>query len=255
MLFKRHNKDNRTSFIISSSKSEEAIIDGISDKDTISTILNNQYKKKILDIAPYHYIVTKDDFFEIKSSDLAHNDNSFLQAFNDDIRILITDENSLHERIDSVANAIAISSAKHSMLIYQSIVFSEYEKTQNEIQALQEICLRAIKLRNLMNPIMSICEHVIGDEIVINNKVVPISNRNGHTKLKLIANKYSFPLESLIEINKHLDPNSLTFTDTIFLPKTTTIIANNRILKAKKDAQFIYDRCNYNLVKEVNLVG
>lgn len=255
MLFKRHNKDNRTNFIISSSNSEDVSVDHILDKDTISTILNNKYKKKILDIAPYHYIITRDDFFEIKSSDLAHNDNSFLQAFNDDIRILITDENSLHERIDSIANAIAISSAKHSMLINQSIIFSEYEKTQDEIKALQEIYLRSIKLRNLINPIMSICEHVIGDEVIINNKVVPISNRNGHTKLKLIANKYSFPLESLIEINKHLDPNSLKFTDTIFIPKTTTIIANDRMIRAKKDAQFIYDRCNYSLEKEVNLVG
>lgn len=255
MLFKRHDKDNRTSFVISSCYAEDMVVGGVMDKDTITTILNNKYKSKILDVAPYHYIITDNDFFEIKSSDLAHNDDSFLQAFNDDIRILLTEEDSLIKNIDSISNAIAIASAKHSMLINKSIIFSEYEKTPEEVKALEEIYLKSIKLRNLISPIMSVCEHVIGDEIVINKKVIPVSNRNGHTKLKLIANKYSLPLQSLIEMNKHLDPDSLTFTDTIFIPQTTTILANDRMIKARKEAQFIYDRCNHNLTREVNLVG
>lgn len=255
MLFRRHTRDYRTKFVISSARSEEAFVQGIADKDTILSILERHYKLKILDTTPYHYIVTKNEFFEVKSTDLAHNDNSFLKTFNDDIRILLVDHKSLEHRIDFISNAIALASAKHSMPIFDSIIYSEYKKTRDEEFALEQICKEAIKKRNVINPIMAIYEHVVEDDIIINKNIVPISNRNGHTKLKFIANKYMIPLEALKKLNGHVNPEALRSTDTIFLPSTIAVSARTRILNAKKEAEFILDRCNYELTKGVDLVG
>ena len=255
MLFRRHTKEYRTKFVISSARSEEAFVQGMTDKDTILSILDKYYIPKILDTTPYHYIVTKKEFFEVKSTDLGHNDNSFLKAFNDDIRILLIDYNSLEHRIEFISDAIAIASAKHSMPIYDSIIYTEYEKTRDEELAINEICLKAIKKRNKINPLMSIYEHVVGDEVVINKNIVPISNRNGHTKLKYIANKYLIPLESLKKLNGHINPESLKFTDTIFLPNTAAISARTKVVNSKKEAEFILDRCSFEITKGVGLVG
>ena len=148
-----------------------------------------------------------------------------------------------------------MASAKHSMPINDSIIYSEYKKTRDEEFALQQICKEAIKKRNTINPIMAIYEHVVEDDIVINKSIVPISNRNGHTKLKFIANKYMVPLEGLKKLNGHIDPESLRSTDTIFLPSTIAVTARTTIINAKKEAEFILDRCNYELTKGVGLVG
>lgn len=255
MLFRRHTRDYRTKFIISSAKSEEALIHGMTNKDTIIYILDKFYTPKILDSAPYHYAVTKNEFFEIKSTDLGHNDKSFLRAFNDDIRILLVDVNSLEYRIDYISSAIAIASAKHCMPIADSVIYSEYNKSRDEEFALKQICIEAIKKRNEINPIMSIYEHVVGEDIIVNKNILPISNRNGHTKLRFIANKYSLPIKSLEDINKHINPESLKFTDTVFLPNTIAISARLKVVDSRKEAQFILDRCNHELMKGVELVG
>lgn len=255
MLFRRHIRDYRTRFVISSARSEEAFVQGMTDKDTIISILDKSYIPKILDTAPYHFAITSKEFFEIKSTDLGHNDNSFLKAFNDDIRILLIDHNSLEHRVDFISSAISIASAKHSMPISGAVIYSEYKKTRDEEFAINKIAVEAIKKRNKINPIMSIYEHVIGDEIIINKNIFPISNRSGHTKLKFIANKYSLPVEALIQINGHVDPESLKFTDTIFLPNTISVSARVQIINSKKEAEFILDRCNFELTKGVGLVG
>lgn len=255
MLYRRHTKEYRTKFIISSIRAEEALVKGMRDVETITSILNNYYQLKILDTAPYHYIVTRDGFFEIKSTDLGHNDNSFLKAFNDDIRILLIDDNFLQNKIEFIAGAIATASSKHSMPIHDSIVYTEYEISSLEDTAMNEIYKLAIKYRNELNPIMSIYEHVVENDIVVNKSIIPASNRNGHTSLKLIANKYMVPLESLKRLNGHVNHESLKFTDTIFLPNTTAISARNQIVNAKKESQFIMDRCRYAISKGVDLVG
>ena len=73
--------------------------------------------------------------------------------------------------------------------------------------------------------------------------------------LKFIANKYMVPLEGLKKLNGHIDPESLRSTDTIFLPSTIAVTARTTIINAKKEAEFILDRCNYELTKGVGLVG
>lgn len=255
MLYRRHTKEYRTRFVISSIRTEEALVKGMRDVDTITSILNRHYELEILDVAPYHYVITEDGFFEIKSTDLAHNDNSFLKAFNDDIRILLINDNFLEDKIEFIANAIAVASSKHSMPIHDSITYTEYEISNSEDSAINKICKLAIKKRNQLNPIMAIYEHVVEDEIVVNKNIIPVSNRNGHTKLKLIANKYMVPLQSLVRINGHINSESLKFSDTIFLPNTVAISARSQIINAKKESQFIMDRCRYAITKGVDLVG
>lgn len=255
MLFRRHTKEYRTKFIISSADSEESFIQGMTDQDTIIQILNKHYESEILDTAPYHYIVTRKGFFEVKPTDLGHNDNSFLKAFNDDIRILLVDNDSLEYRVEFISQAIATAAAKHSMQISGSIIYTRYEKTRDEEYALNEICKLAIKKRNELNPVMSIYEHVVEDEIVINKNILPTSNRNGHTKLKFIANKYLIPLEALKKINGHVNSEALRFSDTIFLPNTIAISARKTIIDFKKESEFIIDRCNSEIKKGVGLVG
>lgn len=255
MLFRRHNKDKRSKFAISSVLSEEAMIKGVTDVEVIKSVLNNFYNDKILDSAPYHYVVTSNGFFKLKSTDLYHNDNSFMEAFNDDIRILLTDDDILQLRIEDIANVIAIASAKHSMIISSNVEYSEYTKNSNELSAITKIINRAILIRNQICPMMSICEHVIDDRVIINEKIYPITNRNGHTKLKFIANKYSLPVEALKELNPHVDSENLKSSDIIFLPKTITIKARLSMINSKKEAEFRYQRCHYSLRKEVDIVG
>lgn len=255
MLFKRHTKEYRTKFVISSADSEETPVKGMTQPEMIQSTLNRRYQPIILDVAPYHYIVTEDNFHEIKSTDLGHNDNSFLQAFNDDIRILLLGDRFLEDKVDFIAEAIAIASAKHSMSIHDSVIYTEYDMSNNEQIAIEKICKAAIKKRNEINPIMSIYEHVVNNEIVVNKSIVPLSNRNGHTKLKFISNRYLVPLESLKLINGHLNAEALSFSDTIFLPNTIAIDARTKIVNAKKESQFIMDRCKNAIEKGVDLIG
>ena len=255
MLFRRHIRDYRTKFVISSARAEKSLIEGITDGEIVKQILNRHYESEILDSAPYHYVITKAGYVELKSTDLGHSDKSFLKAYNEDIRILLADKDSLEHRIEFISDAIALASAKHSMPIWGAIIYSEYEVNRDEEFALKEIAMRAIKKRNKLRPIMCIYEHVIDDEVIVNPNIFPLSNRNGHTKLKFIANKYSIPLSSLRQLNGHVNEDSLNFTDTIFLPNTIAMSAKISILNSKKEAEFIIDRCNFEITEEVGLVG
>lgn len=254
MLYRKYDTEKRSNFIISGEDFEDLkMFDG--DIERIKIVLSQKYKENILDVPPYHFIVTKEGVFEIKSTELAHNDDSFLSAFNDDIRfLLLGDKTLLSYMKNEISKEIASISSKYSMKISNNIIFVS-EDTSNTSQDIAEIEKLSIKLRHDINPIMSVYETVVDNKIITNKDIIMISNRSGLNRLKLYADRFSVPIKTLIELNPHISINELKVTDTIFVPAVVSIAGRLIAAYCNKQSKFIHGKCRYLASKGANVDG
>lgn len=256
MIFRRYDNTKRTAFVICSEENEsDAVLNPENFEQTV-IVLENKYREEILDPAPYHLIVTDHGVESYKSTDLAHADKSYLRAFNHDIKCLLTRDTLLSEKRVQIAESIAKHSAKYALPISGCVEYAKINISIQESEILKDIVCQAIKLRHDINPLLSIFEYVdTCGEVIKNHDIFPMLNSDGYTTLRLFADKYSCPVECLIELNPHIEPDKVRQKDIIFIPNTIAINGANMANVIRKRAQFIYDKSQIILSKGASIDG
>lgn len=254
MLYRKYDFEKRSNFIISD-KDFEDLKNLENDIERIKIILEQKYRKEIMDAPPYHFFVNKNGVFEVKSTELAHNDNTFFKSFNDDIRILLLgDKSLLITMADEISECIAKVSAKYAMKITNNIIYVN-SKNSEEDKIIKNIEKLSIKKRHKINPVTMIYEAVVDDEIIINEKIVALSNRHSFNRLKLYSDRFSIPLNVLRDLNTHVDEEALKISDIIFVPAVIAITGKLKAMNCKKHSEFIYNKCRYLANKEALIDG
>lgn len=241
MLFRKYNVLNRNQIIICPAELED-FSNAEYDDEYIVTILKDKYNNDYFETPPYHYIVSKNAIIQIKHLDLQHNDSGYLKSFNDDIKILLLNDYNIVYQKDNLVELISDLSATYSLNISSSLVYARNHNELSLARGVDDLAIESIKRRNEKKPVMAVSEAVVDGEIIINNSIIPVSNRLNFTTLLHFSNQYSIPIATLNMLNPHLVGRQLVVSDTIFLPKT---VATSGIIEAgiaKKMAQYYYDK-------------
>lgn len=242
MLLTKYNNDKRNLFIICSAENEKLNQYKNLDEQNITNLLKSKYSAdKALDI-PYHYLVTDNKIVELKSTNLIHSDQSILSVYNNDIKILLSDDSAL-ESNEELPKLIAELSEKYSLKISNSIIFIKKNRNKIDDENIDKLSKKSINIRNNNNAIFSIFEAVAYDKIILNEDIIMVNNREGYHDLANFAYKYCIPLNVLSKINPHLKINELYTTDTIFIPKTKALKGKMISINAEREVDYIINEC------------
>lgn len=253
MLLTKYNNDKRNLFIICSAENEKLNQYKSLDEQNITNLLKSKYSAdKALDI-PYHYLVTKNKVVELKSTNLIHSDQSSLSVYNNDIKILLSDDSAL-EFNEELPKLIAELSEKYSLKISDSIIFIKKNKNKNKIddKNIDKLSKKSINIRNNNNAIFSIFEAVAYDKVILNEDIIMVNNREGYRDLANFAYKYCIPVKVLSIINPHLKINELYTTDTIFIPKTKALKGKMISINAEREVDYIINECISSIEEVMN---
>lgn len=233
----KYDEEKRLSIVLTFRSFEKniSIYDNIAD---IVYKLNTYYKEVCSDVCPYHYIITTDGIcHNIKNSMLSvPNNNCELQEYLNDIKILIISDTlgTINENQEnSLIDIISKESNNYALLISDTLYFQKDEQNQIEdILKYHEIVKKAIIKRNTNNSLFSIIEHVINDEVVVNEKIRVIPPLTNELGLEDIAMKHNVPLSIMKNLNPHIDYGNCN--DIIFVPNTETLNYKQESIKMYK---------------------
>lgn len=255
MIFRKYNPRKRDSILICMPDCEGTTIIKMDTEQQIRTTLESKYKESIIDSPPYNYVVYSGGYFELKPPDIAHTDNSYLAAYNNDIKILLLEREFLKTKKEEIVKIVSDISCRYSMSIQSSLMIMTLEETAETTSLMDSILKESIQLRNITKPIMSIKESVVGGEVISNENIVTYENRDGTSRLSSIASRFSIPLSTLKELNPHINPISVSISETIFLPATATIVSVRAANSAVKKATYLYDLCAHIVEKGLKIDG
>lgn len=241
MIGEKYDNEKRNKFIITTTNYEglELPVDN-TDIDYITSVLSIKYKDNF-DLPPYHFIVSKDSYKQIKGTTLKHQDND-ISILNDDIRILVVSNKISEltdEQVSMCSEIIANMSIEYGMEIKGNILSCD-ELNSDTNNLLYLMTVNSINMRNLKNPLFIIKECVIDNEIHTNEYVYIIRNTYKKTTPREISDRYNIPISIITNLNPHLS-DSIYDGDLVFLPLTIAIKGITSVVLNSRKSAFI--RC------------
>ena len=233
----KYDEEKRFSIVLTLRSAEEAVSTSIGI-DEIRYKLNTYYKEKCADTHPYHYILTTDGkCHNIKDSILsASNIGCELQEYKDDVRVLIMADRMgvlTEAQEETLVQILAEESKKYALLLSDTVYFQNpLLDYTSDIDKYEEVIQRAILKRNNEDSMFCVLEHVIENQIVINEKIralPPLTNEFG---LSDIAIRYNVPISILENLNPHITESNSQ--DIVFIPNVKTLEYKHESLKIYK---------------------
>lgn len=235
----KYDEEKRFSIVLTLRSAEEVVSKSTSI-DEVRYKLNTYYKEKCADTHPYHYILTTDGkCHNTKDSILAaSNFGCELQEYKDDIRVLIMADRigALNEvQEEALIQILAEESKKYALLLSDTIYFQKSKLDyKSDFDKYEEIIQKAILRRNEEDSMFSVLEHVIENEIVINEKIRAIPPLTNELGLSDIAIRYNIPMSILENLNPHMTECECNSQDIVFIPNVKTLEYKHESLKIYK---------------------
>lgn len=238
-LFSTHKHDEEKRFsIVLTLKSVEEVVSKSKTIHEILYKLNNHYKQICSDIHPYHYILTSDGVcHNIRDSILAvPTTECEFKEYKDDIKILVmVDRLSELSKAqeDSLIDVLAKESKRYAILLSDTIYFQKSKDAYiDDINKHKSIVKKAILKRNSEDSMFSILEHVIDDQVIINEKIRAIPPLINEYGLSDVAIRYNIPLSILENLNPHITESNSQ--DIVFIPNVKALEYKHESLKMYK---------------------
>lgn len=238
-MFSMYKYDEQKRFsIVLTLKSAEEIISKSITIDEIMYKLNTYYEEKCCDVCPYHFILTQDGIcHSIKDSMLTvPNEGCEFEEYKNDIKILVMADRlcDLNKaQTEAIIEVLAEESRKYALLLSDTLYFQKSDESyMSDISKYENIIKNAILKRNKKHSLFSILEHVIEDQIIINNKIRAIPPLESELGLADIAIMRNVPLSILENLNPHITDSNTE--DIVFIPNVKTLECKNESIKIYK---------------------